>query len=107
MTGLRIGLLSKYSAQVSNPAITRSLEFIKTRLVEAGAELVEITFPLLEETRIAHLITIGSEMSAGLASHPLNQKLIWMNRIHYSLFQRIGAQDYGSYFISPSLTKMT
>ena len=82
MSGVRVGILSSYSAQVSNPAITRSLEFVKERLVEAGAELIEIPFPLLEETRIAHLITIGSEMTAGLSSHPLKHRLIWMNRIH-------------------------
>ncbi|KAJ3096240.1 hypothetical protein HDU96_000837 [Phlyctochytrium bullatum] len=92
--GLRVGVLSHYNAQVGNPAITASLELIKRKLVEGGAELVEVEIPLLDDIRMAHAITISSEINSNINDRPRLYKLTWANRIMLHMTNLFKARDY-------------
>lgn len=65
VAGLRIGVYQPWfeHAQPDVAAATRSL---LDALVEQGAELVEVELEGLDQLRIAHLITISSEMRASM-----------------------------------------
>ncbi|KAJ3329551.1 hypothetical protein HDU76_007658 [Blyttiomyces sp. JEL0837] len=94
MKGVRVGIMSKYSAQVEEKAITEAFELVKRKLVEDGAELVEVDIPYLENIRMAHAITISSEMNTVLSSLPERSKTIWANRIMQVVTGQITAVDF-------------
>ena len=67
LKGLKIGMYSQWFNH-ADPSIVRACQNTVEYLEKMGAEIVEITIPLLEEMKLAQLITIGSEMAA--AMHP-------------------------------------
>ncbi|KAJ3218361.1 hypothetical protein HDU67_005910 [Dinochytrium kinnereticum] len=81
MKGMRFGVFPAYNAQVENPAIAKSMDVLQRRLVEAGAELVEVGIPMLEEIRMAHAVVISSEIYNGVADHPRRRELTLANRL--------------------------
>jgi Asp-tRNA(Asn)/Glu-tRNA(Gln) amidotransferase A subunit family amidase len=63
LSDLKIGIYPAWNEQVNNPAITLALNDFIEKLKLLGAKIVEIDIPYLEEVRVAHLLTIGSELS--------------------------------------------
>jgi Asp-tRNA(Asn)/Glu-tRNA(Gln) amidotransferase A subunit family amidase len=63
LSDLKIGVYSAWNKQVDNPAITIALNNFIEELKLRGAEIVDINIPELEEARIAHLLTIGTELT--------------------------------------------
>ena len=65
--GIRLGIDLDYIANLSTKEVSDSvLDFVQTDLSAAGAEVHTIHIPELNETRLAHLATIASEMGCGL-----------------------------------------
>lgn len=52
-----------WNKQVDNPAVTTALNKFISELKLRGAEIIEIEIPELEEARVAHLLTIGTELT--------------------------------------------
>jgi Asp-tRNA(Asn)/Glu-tRNA(Gln) amidotransferase A subunit family amidase len=63
LSDLKIGIYTAWNKQVCNPAITLALNNFIEKLKLLGANFIEIDIPELEEVRLAHLLTIGSEIS--------------------------------------------
>lgn len=66
--GIRLGIDVNYITSLSSEEVSVSvLEFVQEDLRLAGAEVHTIHIPELDETRLAHLATIASEMGSGLS----------------------------------------
>lgn len=59
--GLRIGIYDEWFDHASEEVVTTARGMI-TALRDQGAEIVEIEIPKLDELRVAHLVTITTEM---------------------------------------------
>ncbi|ORY53466.1 amidase signature enzyme [Rhizoclosmatium globosum] len=96
VTGLRVGVMREYNAQVFNPAITQALNRVESELIKQGATIVPIEFPYLELVRIAHLITIGSELTATLEADPSGNShmMSYSNAINSAGINCLGTMDY-------------
>ena len=53
----------------AQPDVVASCETLLARMCERGATLVEVEIPELELTRVAHLVSITSEMLTGMLPH--------------------------------------
>ncbi|KAI8616935.1 amidase signature domain-containing protein [Chytriomyces sp. MP71] len=94
VSGLRVGVIRDYNAQVLNPAITASLSRVKSELVKQGATIVPISFPYLELVRQAHLLTVSSEMFSSITSEPNNHKMQNSTSILCSVMRHLSVKDY-------------
>lgn len=65
LDGVRIGIYTPWF-ESAHREVTATARTLLNRLVNAGATLVEIEIPELEELRLAHLMTITLEMNAAL-----------------------------------------
>jgi aspartyl-tRNA(Asn)/glutamyl-tRNA(Gln) amidotransferase subunit A len=65
--GLRIGVPKEYIIEGMHTAVTDSLERMKGRLTEAGAEIVEISLPHTEYTIPCYYVIATAEASSNLA----------------------------------------
>ena len=72
LSDLKIGIYSAWNKEVYNPAITSSLNDFINKLKLLGAKIVEIDIPDLDEVRLAHFITILSEISTSAKRHREN-----------------------------------
>lgn len=65
--GIRLGIDVDYICDLSCKEVSSAvLEFVQQDLRQAGADVRTIHIPELDETRLAHLATIASEMGSGL-----------------------------------------
>ena len=94
LTGLRVGVYSAWFDHC-HPAIRQSARAAVDRLVARGARPVEIVIPQLDEIRIAHAITILSEMATAMDRHR-NQfdRLAPATRINLTLGASFASVDY-------------
>ncbi|MFW5694721.1 MAG: amidase [Alkalispirochaeta sp.] len=65
VAGLRIGVFSQWFDH-SREEVRTAARALLDRLVAQGAEVVEISIPSLDSLRVAHLVTITSEMRAAM-----------------------------------------
>ena len=63
--GFRIGIYKPFFEHATADIVSKCYESIDI-LRDAGAEIVEIEIPNLEEIRIAHMVTIASEMRSSM-----------------------------------------
>lgn len=68
LRGLCLGVYWPWFRHAS-AAVVERCERLLAAFQERGARVVEVTIPELEATRIAHTVTITSEMNAALAEH--------------------------------------
>ncbi|KAI8833387.1 amidase signature domain-containing protein [Chytridium lagenaria] len=94
MKGKRFGIFPGYNEQVSNPAILRSMEVLQKRLIDAGATLVEVGIPLLDNIRMAHALVISAEIYNGVCGHPGRKEMTWANRLMMVIASLADARDY-------------
>lgn len=69
LSGLRLGVFTPWFEHAT-PDVVSVCRKILSGLVDAGAEVVEVELPGLDEMRIAHAVTILSEMAASMENHP-------------------------------------
>lgn len=64
LKGLRVGYYKEYFNDVNDKEITQSIQnFLDTNICgKYGANVVQIALPLLEELRVAHQLTIATEL---------------------------------------------
>ncbi|KAJ3074806.1 hypothetical protein HDU98_010161 [Podochytrium sp. JEL0797] len=96
VSGLRVGVLREYNAQVYNAAITTVMERVEQELVRHGAIIVPITIPHLEQIRQAHTITIGSELASSLLSDPTGNShmMTYSSSLNVTVVESLGVRDY-------------
>lgn len=94
IAGLRIGLYRPWFDHAA-PAVVRAADALLTALVERGAQLREITLPGLEQIRVAHAITILSEMARAMDDHRLSASSFGLStRINLHLGRLFTSRDY-------------
>ena len=95
LSGIRLGIYRPWFED-AEPAVVSRCKDAVAALEAAGAEVVEVTIPELEVMRVAHLITIVTEMSAAhlpyLATH--RQDYGWDTRLNLALARRLQGFDY-------------
>ena len=95
LTGTRIGIYKPWFEHASNDMVSTCNARLE-ELVARGAELVPIEVPDLDLVRLAHLITIASEMRAAMDRYYSSQKhLLGLDvRTNLALAQRFMSIDY-------------
>ncbi|MCA9929975.1 MAG: amidase, partial [Anaerolineales bacterium] len=68
LTGVRLGVYRPWFEH-AEPAVVAANEAMLAQLTAAGATVHEVEIPWLDEIRIAHAITILSEMAAGMSPY--------------------------------------
>ncbi len=94
LTGIRLGVYRPWFEHAT-PDIVAANEAMLQKLVEAGATIKEIEIPWLDEMRIAHSITILSEMSSSMNNYPDNRHDFGNAvRVNLALGRTFSAGDY-------------
>jgi len=94
LTGVRLGIY-RHWFEHATPDVVAANDAMLQKLVEAGATIKEITIPGLDEMRIAHSITILSEMSSSMDNFPENRRDFGNAvRINLALGRSLSAGDY-------------
>lgn len=94
LNGLRIGIYQPFFEHAA-PAIVRACRQTLDQLCARGAVLVQIVLPELEETRVAHLCTILSEMRAYVVPQiTAHQRLAYTTRLTLAAAAQYRATDY-------------
>jgi Asp-tRNA(Asn)/Glu-tRNA(Gln) amidotransferase A subunit family amidase len=65
LSGLTLGVFSQWFEHASTPMVEECRKLLKG-LESMGAQIAEVNIPQLEAARVAHLVTIASEMLAAL-----------------------------------------
>ncbi|CAG8605159.1 7648_t:CDS:10 [Diversispora eburnea] len=93
LSDLKIGVFSAWNNQVTSPAIPIAIKTFIEKFKLRGAEIIEIEIPELEEARLGHVVSIGTE-------HYLYRKdykshlFTCPNRIMLSVTKHFTASDY-------------
>ncbi|KAF2312270.1 hypothetical protein GH714_029637 [Hevea brasiliensis] len=95
---LRLGKYTAWFNDVHSTDISNKCEDILNLLSKThGCEMVEIVVPELDEMRIAHLVSIGSETQCSL-NHDIEdgkgKRLTYDTRTSFALFRSFSAADY-------------
>lgn len=69
LTGLRAGVYPQWFQHAAPELVDANLKMVET-FKRAGMEVVEVEIPELDEMRVAHAITILSEMAASMENYP-------------------------------------
>ena len=95
LKGLRLGVYRDWFEDAAEEVVTVAREAVE-RLRVAGAEIVEIDIPELENLRVAHMITIVTELKAAMSrlyeDHRTDFGL--ESRANLALAGRLTAADY-------------
>ncbi|RIB02002.1 putative glutamyltRNA amidotransferase subunit A [Gigaspora rosea] len=95
LSNLKIGIFSAWNKQVTDPAITPALDNFINEFKLRGAEFIEIEIPELEDARVAHLITIGSEHAACIDGYKKHSHLLNLpNRANIATLSNVNYSDY-------------
>jgi len=65
--GLRIGVPKEYFIEGMHPSVVRSVDDLRARLIDGGAEIVEISLPHTEYTIPCYYVIATAEASSNLA----------------------------------------
>ena len=93
--GMRLGLYRPWFED-ADPEVVEVCRALVARLVEAGAEVVEVELPDLELARLAHGITILSEMATSLDAYDHQHRSDYAApvRLNLALARELTARDY-------------
>ena len=93
--GFRVGIYKPFFEHATDDIVAKCYESLET-LKEAGAEVVEIEIPNLEEIRIAHMVTIASEMRSSMGLQlDRDPSVFGLDvRANLALTQHFGPDDY-------------
>lgn len=94
LEGVRIGIYSEWFNHAS-PEIVALCEKMVAEFEKVGARVVKVTIPELDAMRVAHAVTILSEMAACMKNYPEN----WCDfaastRLSLVIGQNVSAFDY-------------
>jgi Asp-tRNA(Asn)/Glu-tRNA(Gln) amidotransferase A subunit family amidase len=94
LRGLKLGLFKEWFDHTT-PGVSQVCHATLEKLAQAGAEIVEIEVPELDEMRIAHVVSILGEMAASLANYPQNAKDFGESvRLTLTLGKEFTSKDY-------------
>jgi Asp-tRNA(Asn)/Glu-tRNA(Gln) amidotransferase A subunit family amidase len=95
LSGVRVGVYSPWFEDADDEVVAACRQTLD-RLVSAGARVVEIEVPELELARVAHVITIVSEMATGTAAdYRQHRSRFGLDvRINLALGQAFTSRDY-------------
>jgi len=92
--GLRLGVYPEWNRH-ADPQVSAACQATLAKLVEAGASVTEITIPELDEMRIAHAITILTEMAEGMRPYRLRKEnFAPSTRLSLVIGEVVSAHDY-------------
>ena len=93
--GFRIGIYEPFFEHATSAIVSKCYEAIEI-LKAAGAQVVNIDIPKLEEIRIAHMVTIASEMRSSMGAFlEEDPSLFGLDvRANLALTQHFGPDDY-------------
>lgn len=93
--GMKLGIYTPWFED-ADEAILEAVRGALERLLSAGAELVEIEVPELENLRVAHLITISTEQRAAMDRHYKDHRTDFgiETRANLALAGRLTGSDY-------------
>jgi Asp-tRNA(Asn)/Glu-tRNA(Gln) amidotransferase A subunit family amidase len=92
--GLTLGIYEPWFRHAA-PAVVEACKALAFRLAEAGARIVEVEIPGLDAMRIAHVVTIISEIAANMQAYREHvRELGAPPRITLALAHGFGAGDY-------------
>ncbi len=94
LKGVRVGVFSEWSKHAS-PEIVEANEKMTAEFEKCGALVTQVTIPELDAMRVAHAVTILSEMAACMQNYPEN----WgdfapATRLSLVLGQEMSSHDY-------------
>jgi Asp-tRNA(Asn)/Glu-tRNA(Gln) amidotransferase A subunit family amidase len=94
LAGLRVGIDPLWN-QDTDPSYAPVLQHVHTLLTEAGAEIIPLRIPHLNRARVAHVISILSEMAASLEPYrDRHRELGWGTRVLLELGRAFTSRDY-------------
>ncbi len=94
LKGVRIGVFSDWSNHASREIVEKNEQMI-AEFEKAGAVVVKITIPELDAMRVAHAVTILSEMAACMQNYPENwNDFAASTRLSLVLGQEMSSHDY-------------
>ncbi|TVQ24657.1 MAG: amidase [Spirochaetaceae bacterium] len=92
--GVRLGVFAPWFRH-ADPEIVSACESVLAGLVERGATIVQIEIPELDALRIAHAVTILSEMASAMSAYPHARRLLApATRISLALARSFTSDDY-------------
>ena len=93
--GFRIGIYKPFFEHATADIVSKCYNALDV-LRDAGAEIVEIEIPNLEEIRIAHMVTIASEMRSSMGLQLERDPTVFGLdvRANLALTQHFGPDDY-------------
>ena len=95
LTGLRVGVYWKFFEHANTEVVSACKSAVK-QLESLGAEVKEVVIPELEETRVAHFVSISTEMGSALLAdidrhfHEMNLETLLLLAAGY----RVSAVEY-------------
>ena len=94
LKGIRLGVYRPWFEHAS-PEVVRACDILLEKLASSGAQVNQIIIPGLDTMRVAHAITILSEMAASMNNYPENSKDFGAEvRVSLSLGRICTAEDY-------------
>jgi len=94
LKGVRLGVYRPWFEHAS-PEVVRACDMLLEKLASSGAQVKQIVIPGLDTMRVAHAITILSEMAASMNNYPENSKDFGAEvRLSLSLGRNCTADDY-------------
>jgi len=94
LKGVRLGVYRPWFEHAS-PEVVRACDMLLEKLASTGAKVSEIIVPGLDTMRVAHAITILSEMAGSMNNYPENGKDFGAEvRLSLSLGRNCTADDY-------------
>ncbi|MFA5401098.1 MAG: amidase [Dehalococcoidia bacterium] len=94
LKGVKLGVYRPWFEHAS-PEVVRACDILLEKLAGAGAKVSEIIVPGLDTMRVAHVITILSEMAGSMNNYPAHRKDFGAEvRVSLSLGREFNAGDY-------------
>ncbi len=94
LNGLRLGIYQEWFHHASHE-IVKSNEKMLDEFEKAGAILVDVTIPELDAMRVAHVVTILSEMASSMKTYPDHWKdFAPATRLTLQLGKEMSSHDY-------------
>ena len=92
--GVRLGIYPEWNRH-ADPQVSAACATTLAKLVDAGASVTEITIPELDAMRIAHAITILTEMAEGMRPYRLRgEKFAPSTSLSLVIGEVVSAHDY-------------
>lgn len=95
LRGLTLGIYQPWFSHAS-PAVVAACKALLDGLRDLGARVREITIPELEVARVAHVVTIFSEMATAMDRYRRAQRrdLAYATRVSLAMGRACTARDY-------------